>query len=233
MVASPLGAARVRRRLSVEEAAARADLDPEAVRSLEESRVYRFESAGAALAAALLYATALGISSREARELAGLPVRPRVVERLTLGRALSVLAFAAACAAVVWFFVLPALSHEPITAAPAQTQPAATEVPASLPQPWEIRVDVFNGTKVGSRATLMANTVAGFAYRIGTVAKAENTGYPQTAVYYPPGGEAIAERLAAQLGVGATALPGGDDPLRLVVIVGADWGAPKVDPAAE
>jgi hypothetical protein len=30
----------------------------------------------------------------------------------------------------------------------------------------------------------------------------------------------IAERLGDELGVGTTALPGGDDPLRLVVIVG-------------
>jgi hypothetical protein len=227
MVASPLGAARVRRRLSVEEAAARADLDPEAVRSLEESRVYRFESASAALAAALLYATALGISRREARELAGLPVRPRVVERLTLGRALSVLAFAVALGAVAWFFVVPELSRERIAAPPAPSQAATTEaeVPASLPQPWEIQVDVFNGAKQDSGATLMANTIAGFAYRIGTVAKAEDSGYRQTAVYYPPGAEAIAKRLAAQLGVGTQALPGGDDPLRLVVIVGADWRA--------
>ena len=96
MVASPLGAARVRRRLSVEEAAVRAELDPEAVRSLEESRVYRFESAEAALAATLVYATALGISRREARQLAGLPVPPRLIEALAPGRLLAAVALVAA-----------------------------------------------------------------------------------------------------------------------------------------
>jgi hypothetical protein len=39
-------------------------------------------------------------------------------------------------------------------------------------------------------------------------------------VYYPPGAEGIARRLARELGIGVTALPGGDDPHRLVVIVG-------------
>jgi hypothetical protein len=67
----------------------------------------------------------------------------------------------------------------------------------------------------------MANDVAGLAYRIGKVANAERQDYKKTLVYYPPGGEAIARRLAAKLKVGTAALPGGDDPKRLVVIVGA------------
>jgi hypothetical protein len=66
----------------------------------------------------------------------------------------------------------------------------------------------------------MANELAGLAYRIGTVKNADRRTYDETRVYYPPGGEAIAERLADELGVGTRALPGGDDPLRLVVIVG-------------
>jgi hypothetical protein len=40
-------------------------------------------------------------------------------------------------------------------------------------------------------------------------------------VYYPPGAEAIATRLAHELGVGVQALPGGKNPRRLLVIVGA------------
>ena len=43
-------------------------------------------------------------------------------------------------------------------------------------------------------------------------------------MYYPPGAEAIAGRLADELGVRTAALPGGDDPLRLVVIVGQSRG---------
>lgn len=224
VVASPLGAARVRRRLTVEEAAARADLDPEAVKSLEESRVYRFESASAALAATLVYATSLGISKREARELAGLPVGPPLAEKLTLGRVLGALAFLAACAALGWFVVLPSVRGEAgPSPSPAAAEPAAVEAAASLPQPWEIQVDVYNGTGKGRAATLAANRVAGLAYRVGAVTKARDTNYRETRVYYPPGAEAIARRLAAQLGVKTAALPGGDDPLRLVVIVGADW----------
>ena len=49
---------------------------------------------------------------------------------------------------------------------------------------------------------------------------ADRKNYSETRVYYPPGAEAIAERLAGELGVGTTALPGGGDPNRLVVIVG-------------
>jgi transcriptional regulator with XRE-family HTH domain len=224
MVASPLGAARVRRRLTVEEAAERASLDPEAVRSLEESRVYRFESPSAALAATLLYATALGISKREARQLAGLPVRPVAVGRGTAGRVTAALAFLAACAALGWFVILPNVRAGERTAEPPRTTPAAAAA-ADLPQPWEIQVDVYNGTVRANAATLMANTVAGLAYRLGTVAKAKDTGYRETRVYYPPGAEAIGERLAAQLGVRTAALPGGNDPLRLVVIVGTAPGA--------
>lgn len=223
MVASPLGAARVRRRLSVEEAAARADLDPEAVRSLEEARVYRFESAEAALAATLVYATALGVSRREARQLAGLPVSPRLVEVLMPGRLLAAAALAAACAAVGWWLVLPGLRADAPapTASPLPAEPTASAT-ASLPQPWEIQVDVYSGAGKRTVAARVANEVAALAYRIGTVAKAKEAGYRETRVYFPPGARPIAERLAAQLGVGTIALPGGDDPLRLVVIVGAD-----------
>jgi hypothetical protein len=55
---------------------------------------------------------------------------------------------------------------------------------------------------------------------MGEVGNAKRRDYRKTLVYYPPGGEAIGRRLAAELGVGTAALPAGDDPLRLVVIVG-------------
>jgi hypothetical protein len=66
----------------------------------------------------------------------------------------------------------------------------------------------------------MANRVAGLAYQIGKVGDAKRSDYTKTLVYYPPGAEAIAARLAKELGVGTAALPGGGDPKRLVVIVG-------------
>ncbi len=109
---------------------------------------------------------------------------------------------------------------------PYRITPAAsgpTQTPTKLPPPWEIRVDVYNGTGIPNAATKIANEVGGpLAYRIGTVENAKRTDYIVTRVYYPPGAEAIAQRLAGQLGVGVTALPSGNDRNRLVVIVGSD-----------
>jgi hypothetical protein len=212
--------------LTVEEAAERAELDAEAIKALEENRIYRFESTQAAVTAALVYATALGISKREARRFAGLSVKPRAIEALSLGRLVAAVGFLAALAALAWFVVLPRLDEaKPVTV--TQTPPPVTrddEVLAKLPQPWEIQVDVLNGSGAGRAATRMANELAGLAYTIGNVARADRTDYGETRVYYPPGAEGIAERLAGQLGVRTAALPGGDDPRRLVVIVGADRG---------
>jgi hypothetical protein len=220
---SIFAAARARRRLAVEEAAARADLDPETVRALEEARVYRFETTQDAIAAALVYATSLGISKREARELVGLPVHPRLVAAVLSARFAAALLFAGAVGAAVWFGVTsrPAPSEPAAAAAAPVTQPA-TVAPEALPQPWQIEVAVYNGTNRPNAATQVANTIAGLAYTIGEVADAPRKDYPETRVYFAPGGEAIAERLASELGVGTTPLPGGDDPSRLVVIVGRD-----------
>jgi transcriptional regulator with XRE-family HTH domain len=215
---SPLVAARLRRRLSVEEAAARASLDVDAVKSLEESRTYVFPSTADAIAKAVVYASSLGITEREARELAGLPVES-VVERWTLRRWALVLGFTAALAALMIFVLRPQFFPESPPAPPAPV--AKSSAPAEpLPERWEIQVDVYNGTRTGNAASGMANALAGLAYRIGDVRNADRRNYSETRVYYPPDGEAIAERLADELGVGTTALPGGDDPLRLVVIVG-------------
>jgi hypothetical protein len=214
---SPLVTARLRRRLSLEEAAALTSLDVEEIRSLEESRTYRFQTATDAIAATVVYASALGITDREARELAGLPVAS-VVERWSLRRWAIVLGFVAVVAAFMIFVLRPQLL--PIEPPPAPAAPAAKPTAAPLPERWEIQVDVFNGSRRGNAASSIANEVAGLAYRIGDVRNADRRTYTETSVYYPPGGEAIARRLAGELGVGVTALPGGDDPNRLVVIVG-------------
>jgi hypothetical protein len=191
------------------------------VKSLEENCMYRFGSNADALAAALVYATALGISEREARQIAGLPVGSRLVETWSLRRSMAILAFLAAVSVLVWFGIRPELSPDP----PVAGTPAASQTPVgpttALPQPWEIQVDVYNGTGAGNAAASMANKVAGLAYQIGKVANANRDDYKRTLVYYPPGAEAIASRLAKQLGVGTAALPGGDNPKRLVVIVGS------------
>ena len=55
--------------------------------------------------------------------------------------------------------------------------------------------------------------LAGLAYRIGTVKNADRRTYDETRVYYPPGGQDIAERWDASVSHEGAA--GGDDPLRL------------------
>ena len=215
---SPLVTARLRRRLTLEEAAARASLDVDDVKSLEESRTYRFPTTADAIAATVVYASALGITEREARELAGLPVET-VVERWSLRRWAIVLGFVAVIAAFVLFVLRPQIL--PVEPAPAPVAPTAKPAAAApLPERWEIQVDVYNGTRRGNAASSAANEIAGLAYGIGEVRNADRRNYTETRVYYPPGGEAIAQRLAEELGVGIRALPGGDDANRLVVIVG-------------
>ena len=213
---SPLAAARVRRGLTVEEAAARARLDAETVRSLEEGRIYRFRSVHQALANALVYAHALGVPDREARALAGLEPGPR--ERWSLRRLAAVAAFVLAAGSLAWFAIVPELG--------ADERPASSvvELRRALPAPWEIRVDVFNGTSVPNAAAKLANEIAGpLAYRLGTVANASRLDYVQTRVYYSAGNEEIAERLAHELGVETAALPGEAGARnRLIVIVGRD-----------
>jgi LytR cell envelope-related transcriptional attenuator/Helix-turn-helix domain len=215
---SPLVAARLRRRLTLEEAAALTSLEIDDIKSLEESRTYRFPSTADAIAAIVVYASALGITEREARELAGLPVSS-VVERWSLRRWAIVLGFLTVLAAFLVFVLRPQLfpAGPPAPAAPA-VKPAPAAVP--LPERWEIQVDVYNGTRQGNAASSLANEIAGMAYGIGEVRNADRRNYAETRVYYPPGAEAIAQRLASELGVETTALPGGDDPSRLVVIAG-------------
>ena len=218
MGTSPFGAARLSRRLTLEEAAARANLDVDAVKSLEDNCVYRFGSNANALAAALVYAASLRITEREARQLAGLPATPRL-DPWSVRRTLAVLAFLLTCTALVWFVARPKLL--PTTTAEAATPAGDVQLSAPiLPERWEIQVDVYNGTTLGNAAAGLANRIAGLAYHIGNVDDAKRKNYEKTLVYYPPGAEEIAKRLAGELGIGTAALPGGDDPHRLVVIVG-------------
>ena len=191
------------------------------VKSLEENCMYRFGSNADALAAALVYATALGISEREARQIAGLPVTSRLVDPWSLRRSMAICAFLTAVGALVWFGFRPELGSESSAAAtPAAASQTPADPRAALPEPWEIQVDVYNGTGAGNAAASMANRVAGLAYQIGRVGNAKRDDYRKTLVYYPPGGQEVAARLGHELGIGTAALPGGDNPNRLVVIVG-------------
>ena len=207
----PLAAARLRRQLTVEGAAKLARLTPDEVTWLEEGKLYRFPSGDSAALALLLYSTGLGISRREARRLAGLPIlaRPR---REQVRQVAGMLIGAIVLATVIGAFVVPGMAH-------SAKQPAATSQ-AGLPPPWKIEVDILNGSGDMNYTRSTASKIGALAYRIGRVTRADRFDYTETAVYFPPGGEQIGQRLAGQLGVQALPLPGGTNPRRLVVIVG-------------
>jgi hypothetical protein len=210
---SPLARARLHRQLTVDEAARRADLPPEEVQWLEEGRLYRFPTPDRALLATVLYATALGIEHREALELAGLPVPPIPFVANPWRRLAAVGAIGLAVLAGVLAVVLA--QNSPKTDASTAAAAAAT-----LPAPWAIKVVVLNGSGDIVSTRSLASKVQAMGYKVTHVGRASSFNYPQTQVYYPPGGEAIGLRLAKALGVPVQPLPGGDDSRRLVVIAG-------------
>ena len=216
---SPLAAARLHRRLTVDEAAKRAGLTPDQVEWLEEGRVYRFPSADSAIEATLLLGAALEIDRREARALAGLPVPPRPLDVNPAARLIGVGALSAALMALVAFVLVPAVGGSP---APA-VDPIVAQA-ASLPKPWKIQVDVLNGAGDITWTRQVASRIQSLAYTVKGVRRADRFDYPQSAVYYAPGGRMIAVRLARQLGIVTRPLPGGRNPNRLVVIVGPQKG---------
>jgi hypothetical protein len=206
---SALARARLQRQLTSDDAARRAGLTPDEVEWLEEGRLYRFRSSERATLALLLYTTSLGIDRREARRLAGLPVgtagaNPR-------GRLAVAAGLAATALALFLAIVVPPRLGDHATQASAAT---------NLPPPWRISVDVLNGGGDINYTRRVADRVGSFAYQIKRVSRAGRFDYPETSVYFPPGGEKIGRRLAEQLGVTARPLPAGKNPHRLVVIVG-------------
>lgn len=206
---SALARARLQRQLTPVDAARRAGLTPDELEWLEEGRLYRFRSSERATLALLLYATSLGIDRREARRLAGLPVAQ--VTANPRGR----LAVAAGLVATALALVL-AVALPPRLEDGASTSSAA----GALPPPWRISVDVLNGGGDITYTRRVADRIGSFAYQIKRVTRAGRFDYPETSVYFPPGGEEIGRRLADQLGVTARPLPAGKNPRRLVVIVG-------------
>jgi transcriptional regulator with XRE-family HTH domain len=205
---SALARARVQRQLTVEQAAKRAGLTPEEVGWIEDGRLYRFGPSEKATLALLLYATALDISRREARRLAGLPL----LESTSSNRLAVLAGVAATVLAVAAVFTLPDVLRRAGGNDAAPTQ--------SLPAPWKISVVVLNGGGDINYTRRVADHIGSMAYQIKRVARANRFDYPETAVYFPPGGEAIGRRLAEQLGVAARPLPAGKNPRRLVVIAG-------------
>lgn len=211
---SPLARARLQRQLTVEETARRAGITADEVRWLEEGRVYRFPRPDDALAATVLYASALGIENREARELAGLPVPPLPIERNPLPR---IVVIGAAVIALVVLATLLAISR-------SGGDDPASKPGAILPPPWRIQVTVLNGSGDINYTRQVASRIGAFGYGIKKVGRADAFTYPQTAVYFPPTCEAVAVRLAKQLGVTTKPLPGGTGPCQLYVIVGPARG---------
>lgn len=204
---SPLARARVHRKLTVEEAARRAGLHPEEVRWLEDGRVYRFSSSDHALLATLLLASALGIEHREALELAGRPVPP--LPPSARRRIAVVAAFALLVAALVGAFQLGGAGGG-----------RTTKPRAALPAPWTVKVVVLNGSGDINATRQLASRIGALGYTIQKVGRADRFNYLQTAVYYAPGGQDYAVRLAKQICAPVKPLPGGDDPRRVVVIAG-------------
>jgi LytR cell envelope-related transcriptional attenuator/Helix-turn-helix domain len=209
---TPLAAARLRRQLTVERAAKLARLTPDEVSWLEEGRLYRFPSSDSAVIALLLYATALGIDRREARQLAGLPLLPRPRLDDAKSRTAFGVGFAVVAATLAAVLVIPGLMRG--------SAPVPTTVDASLPPTWKVSVDVLNGSGDMNYTRRVASRIGSMAYRIERVSRADRFDYPQTAVYFHPGGERIAARLADELKVGARPLPGAGDRNRLVIVVG-------------
>jgi transcriptional regulator with XRE-family HTH domain len=211
---SALARARVHRQWTTEDAAKRAGITEDEVRWLEEGRVYRFPSSDHALLAMLLYATGLGIDHHEALELAGLPAPARPLRANPWPRLIVLLAIAGALVSLTAAIVL-AKGHDSLAAARAQAAAAQ-----ALPAPWTIDVVVLNGSGDINYTRQLASKIGAFGYAIKHVGKAGRFDYRQTTVFFPPGGEQIALRLAKQLGVTISPLPGGTNARRLVVIVG-------------
>ena len=211
---SPLARARLHRQLTVEETARRAGITAEEVRWLEEGRVYRFPRPDDALIATALYATALGLDNREARELAGLPVPPQPIERSPLPRLLVVGGVVIALAVFAALLLISRSGSEPTQGGPN----------AILPPPWRIPVNVLNGSGDINYTRQVASRIGALGYSIKKVARADIITYPQRAVYFPPMCEGVALRLAKQLGVATKPLPGGAGPCQLYVIVGPAHG---------
>jgi hypothetical protein len=203
---SPLARARVKRQLTAEEAAKRAGLTTEEVGWIEDGRLYRFGSSEKATLGLLLYATALDISRREARRLAGLPL----LEATSKNRLMVLAGVAATALAVAGVFALPRVIEH--------TSGQSSGSAQTLPPPWKISIDVLNGGGDITYTRRLADRIGSMAYQIKRVSRADRFDYPKTAVYFPPGGEGIGQRLADQLGVDARPLPSGKNPRRLVVI---------------
>jgi transcriptional regulator with XRE-family HTH domain len=209
---SPLAEARERRDLSIKQVAYRTGLSEQEIQWLEDGRLYRFPSQNAAVLAAVVYATALGIDRWEARRLAGLPVAPGGFRVNAKVRLIVVGALAALFSALAVMVFVPNLQL-------SRTRTVEAIPNANLPPPWKLNVTVLNGSDITWTRTL-ASRIGAMGYTIAHVGRADRFNYQRSTVYYGPGGRAVGLRLARQLDVRATPAPG-LKPSQLLVIAGA------------
>jgi hypothetical protein len=93
---------------------------------------------------------------------------------------------------------------------------------ANLPPRWRVHVDVLNGSGDRNYTQKIADRVGAKAYQLDHIGRVKGPfNYQETAVYYPPQAEALANRLRDDLCLESMKpLPGGNQRNRLVVIVG-------------
>jgi transcriptional regulator with XRE-family HTH domain len=208
---SPLAAARERRDLTVKQVAFRSGLSEEEIEWLEDGRLYRFPSQNAAMLAAVVYATALGIDRFEARRLAGLPLTGAIRVNAR-ARLVVVGALAALLSAVAVMVMSPGLRV-------TRTRTVEAIPNATLPAPWKLQISVENGNGDINWTRQVASRIGAMGYTIAKVGRADRFTYPRTTVYYGTGGYDVALRLARQLGVGTAPAPG-LTARQLLVVVG-------------
>jgi transcriptional regulator with XRE-family HTH domain len=213
--ATVFATARLRRQLSQEEVAQRSGITAEQVNWLEEGRVYAFRNPEDALAAALLLASGLEIDNHEARELAGLSVLPRPIQRNPRARL-------AAAAALIIVGIGAAVMLGYTLRGSATTVLPRSNNNAALPAPWKVKVVVENGGGDINYTRRVASRVASLGYQIAAVKRASHFNYKHTTIFYSNVGKgrAVGKRLASQLKAVLLPLPNGKDQLRLLVIVG-------------
>jgi transcriptional regulator with XRE-family HTH domain len=214
---SPLAEAREKRDLSVKQVAYRSGLSEDEITWIEDGRLYRFPSQNAAILAALVYATTLGVDRWEARRLAGLPVALAGGLRVNARMRMIVLAAVASLLSAVGVMVFVPNLHV------TRTRTVEAIPNANLPPPWKLEVDVLNGSGDISWTRSVASEVGAMGYTISHVGRAERFNYKESAVFYGPGGRAVGLRLARQLKVAAKQMPGAK-PTQLLVIVGPHRG---------
>jgi transcriptional regulator with XRE-family HTH domain len=211
--ASPLREARERRELTVRAVALRSGLTEEEIEWLEEGRIYRFPSQSAAIMAAVVYATAIGVDRAEARRLAGLPVG-RIAGVNAKARLAAVGLVAALLSALAVMVLVPNLQLTRTRTRTVEAIPNAT-----LAAPWQLQINVENGSGDIGWTREVASRIGAMGYTIAHVGRADRFTYTSSTVFYGPGGQGTGARLAHQLDVASAPAPGLGKK-QLLVIVG-------------